>query len=105
LCSKIELIDSASAGSGEKALAAGNSALRCTPRTDGREGGLLSVILEVDAHAYLARVLIRQSGGVETEFRFGNWQENVPVPEVQFHFQPPLGVSVVDEGTLADQFH
>jgi len=105
LCSKIELIDSDSAGPGEKALGAGNSVLRCTPRTDGQEGGLAGVILEVDAHAYLSRVLIRQSGGVETEFRFGNWQENVPVPEVQFHFQPPPGVSVVDEGTLADQFH
>jgi hypothetical protein len=34
-------------------------------------------------------------------FQFANWQENIPVPEVKFHFVPPSGVSIVDESTLS----
>ena len=39
------------------------------------------------------------------EFRFGNWQENIPIPEVQFHFQPPEGVTIVDEESLLTGIH
>jgi outer membrane lipoprotein-sorting protein len=50
----------------------------------------------------MARVVIREVGNAETEFRFGNWQENIPIPEVKFHFQPPPGVAVVDQSSLLD---
>ena len=51
------------------------------------------------------RVVIHQAGDVTTEFRFGNWQENIPIPEAKFHFQPPPGVSIVDEESLAGEVH
>lgn len=44
----------------------------------------------------LARILVRQSGGVSLEFRFANWQFDPPLPELLFHFSPPMGVAVVN---------
>ncbi|MGC1660440.1 MAG: outer membrane lipoprotein carrier protein LolA [Candidatus Acidiferrales bacterium] len=60
------------------------------------------ILIETDPNYYITRVLIRQAGGLETEFRFGNWQENLPISELKFHFQPPPGVAVVDEQSLAN---
>ena len=51
----------------------------------------------------MSSVVIREPGNIETEFRFGNWEENVPIPEGKFHFQPPPGVAVVDEESLANE--
>jgi outer membrane lipoprotein-sorting protein len=45
----------------------------------------------------LADVRVLQPGGVELEFRFGQWQEGLPVEEAMFRFQPPPGVTVLDE--------
>jgi outer membrane lipoprotein carrier protein len=84
----------------EKAAAPGNSVLRCLPRDASGSDASLQVLFETDANANLVRVLIREAGHVETEFRFGNWEENIAIPEVKFHFQPPPGVSITDEESL-----
>jgi outer membrane lipoprotein carrier protein len=75
----------------------------CTPRANSAtEGGALGeVLLETDAADRLVHVVIREPGNVETEFRFGNWEENLPIPETTFHFSPPWGVAIVDEATVA----
>lgn len=44
----------------------------------------------------LARILVRESGGIELEFRFTHWQFNPAVEESLFHFSPPLGVAIVN---------
>jgi outer membrane lipoprotein-sorting protein len=54
----------------------------------------------MDPSSRLVRVLIREAGDVETEFRFGDWQENVTLPEAKFHFEPPAGVAIVNEADL-----
>jgi outer membrane lipoprotein-sorting protein len=41
-------------------------------------------------------VLFRERGGVEVEFRFGDWQLNPPLPDSFFHFTVPLGVAIVN---------
>lgn len=106
LCRQVQLVDPAKASNaGEKPIAAGDSVLHCDPRGDSASSDLRGVLLEVDPQNYLVRVVIRETGDVETEFRFGNWQENVPLAEAQFHFQPPPGVSVVDEGSFSDEMH
>jgi len=74
-------------------------ALRCLPKSE--EAPFREVIFEVDAAYRLARILIREPGDVETEFLFANWQEDVALPEVMFHFQAPPGVAIVDESSLA----
>jgi outer membrane lipoprotein-sorting protein len=61
------------------------------------------VLFETDPGGQLVRVLIREPGRVETEFRFGNWEENGVIPEVKFHFEPPPGVAIVDEESLAGE--
>jgi outer membrane lipoprotein carrier protein len=44
----------------------------------------------------LARLLVRQSGGVQVEFRFQNWRMDPPVSESLFRFEVPLGVAIVN---------
>ena len=52
-------------------------------------------------NAELVRVVIREPADVQTEFRFGNWKENVELAESKFHFEPPPGVAIVNEEDLA----
>lgn len=104
LCKQVQIIAPGTAMTDdEKALAAGNSVLRCEPRQDGGDSGLRDILMEVNPQDFLVRVLIRETGDVQMEFRFGNWKENVAVPESQFHFQPPPGVSVVDEAEMENE--
>jgi outer membrane lipoprotein carrier protein len=106
LCKQVVLVDPAAPSKDdEKPTAAGDSVLRCDPRGASGDTGLRAVYLETNPQNYLVRVVIRESGDVETEFRFGNWQADIPIAEAQFHFQPPPGVSVVDESSLVDQLH
>jgi outer membrane lipoprotein carrier protein len=112
LCRTIEIVDptAATADREESPTRIGDTVLRCVPRNDSGEaadasGSLREVLLETDPQSRLVGVLLRHSGNIETEFRFGNWEENVPIPEAQFHFQPPPGVTVVDEADLAGAIH
>jgi outer membrane lipoprotein carrier protein len=113
LCRSIEIVAPASSADGkaeDHRLQDGDTVLRCTPRNSSGDStdatdSLREVLLETDPQARLVRVVLREAGNIETEFRFGNWEENIPIPEAQFHFQPPSGVTVVDEATLAGAIH
>jgi outer membrane lipoprotein carrier protein len=112
LCGSIEIVGRTSAASDvpeTRPSEAGNTVLRCTPRKsagdDAPQEALRGVLLETDPQAHLVRVVLHEAGNVETEFRFGNWQENIPIAESQFHFQPPPGVTIVDEAVLAGAVH
>jgi outer membrane lipoprotein carrier protein len=113
LCRSIEIVAPASNAGGkpeDHPLQDDDTVLHCTPRkgtgdSDDATGSLREVLLETDTQARLVRVVLREAGSIETEFRFGNWEENIPIPETQFHFQPPPGVTVVDEATLAGAIH
>lgn len=54
------------------------------------------VLFELSADGELARLLIRDPGGVEVEFQFKNWERNPALAESLFHFSPPPGVAIVD---------
>ena len=64
-----------------------------------REGVFFEVVPET---GQLARILVRQGGGVEVEFRFTHWQFDPQIADSQFHFSPPLGVAIVN-GELPNQ--
>ena len=50
----------------------------------------------------LARIAIRQTGGIELEYRFGNWQLDIPLAADLFRFQVPVGVAIVDGASLSE---
>lgn len=99
----------------------GNVILSCRPRgekgkvkraddTEGSDGSLApideqfdEVLLEVDPQSgELADVRVLQPGGIQLEYRFRNWRENLPLPESLFRFQAPPGVAIVDQTKEAD---
>ena len=84
----------------------GDAVLRCVPRgTDAEGAATPDVLLEVDREGWLTRIVIHEAGNAQTEFRFGNWAENLPIAEEKFHFEPPPGVAIVDEESLAGEVH
>jgi outer membrane lipoprotein carrier protein len=112
LCSLVELID-------ESGLPPGHSVLRCLPKAEakgtpsvrsrasnttadpGAGEEFTEVLLEVDSGSgELARIEIRQPAGVDLEYRFGNWQTDIPLSEDLFRFQVPPGVAIVDGAGL-----
>jgi outer membrane lipoprotein carrier protein len=110
VCAHVDLV------SNERALSENDVVLRC--RVKGAAAGDSSakssnpeqdtlaapagsqndvVLFEVDRHSgELARLIVRQSGGVEVEFRFENWHLDPPLPESLFKFEPPAGVAIVN---------
>jgi outer membrane lipoprotein carrier protein len=100
LCQNLQMIDPASAKGWDKPLSQADKLLKCVPK--GADASSY-VVFEVDPDDRLGRVIIHDAGNTQTEFRFGNWEENIPIPEIKFHFQPPPGVAIVDEQSLADQ--
>ena len=62
-----------------------------------------SVYLEiVPASGELARVLVREKGGVEIEFKFASWRFDPPVADSFFHFDVPPGVAIVNGESSAE---
>jgi outer membrane lipoprotein carrier protein len=108
VCARVEVAKS------EKATREGNVVLRCQVRgapadravpqeqrqeTPGAPNGGQgdTVFFEIEAGTgELARLLVRQSGGVQVEFRFENWHMNPTVPDSLFRFDVPLGVTIVN---------
>jgi outer membrane lipoprotein carrier protein len=101
LCSKIDLVNQLT---GQKGTPSGHAILRCLPKesknlSDGNE--YTEVLLEMDTTSgELARIEIRQPGGIELEYRFGNWQSDIALAAYLFRFQVPAGVAIVDGSSL-----
>jgi outer membrane lipoprotein carrier protein len=99
LCSQIDLIN-------QSGIPSGHAVLRCLPKqsknlSEGNE--YTEVLLEVDTSSgELARIDVRQPGGIELEYRFGNWQSDIPLAGDFFHFQVPVGVAIVDGASLSE---
>src|SRR6266436_6160617 len=56
-----------------------------------------SVFFEIDTNSGdLARVLVRDPGGVGIEFSFTNWRMDPQVPDSLFRFDGPKGVAIVN---------
>ena len=108
LCRSIEIVEpKRDGGPVENPSRTGNTVLRCVPRAGASDTGeeIRDVLLEVDAGAHLVRIVIQQPGNLTTEFRFGGWEENLPLPDAKFRFVPPAGVAVLDEASLAATIH
>jgi hypothetical protein len=105
----------------QKGVPATHAILRCFPKGEKRteqaspaeaplpagnaqeEVDFTEVLLEVDrSSGELARIDIRQPGGIELEYRFGDWQVDLALPDDMFRFQVPAGVAVVDGAALSE---
>jgi outer membrane lipoprotein carrier protein len=108
VCSHVEFADA------EKPLAEGDAVLRCAvrgekdaARTNEPENALGAsandvVFFEVARDSgELARLIVRQAGGIEVEFRFENWRFDPAIRDSMFRFEPPPGVAIVN-GERAD---
>jgi len=99
LCSQIDVIT-------QRGIPAGHAVLRCLPKEakgPSADRDYTEVLLELDATSgELARIEIRQPGGIELEYRFGNWQSDIPLAGDLFRFQVPAGVAIVDGASLAE---
>jgi outer membrane lipoprotein carrier protein len=113
-CRDVSIDDSSSktAKPDDRPTDPGNTVLRCLPRgqasnapDDAGAENIREVLFEASPDSHLVRVLIRQPGNLETEFRFGDWQENITIPETKFHFVAPRGVEIVDEAKLSGEIH
>jgi outer membrane lipoprotein carrier protein len=78
-------------------LAAGNVVLRGVP--EALAGRVSEILLEVTPDHRIARIVIAEGDGSETEYRFSEQKEDIAVSEARFHFTPPPGIEIV-EGTL-----
>jgi hypothetical protein len=55
------------------------------------------VLLEIGRQTgELARIVIRDKGGVGMEFHFAGWKDDPVIAEALFHFEPPPGVAIVN---------
>jgi len=109
ICSRVELADA------EKPLREGDTVLRCKVRGEKQSaasadepdtvlggGGTDAVFFEVARDSgELVRLIVRQAGGIEVEFRFENWRFDPTLPDTMFRFEPPTGVAIVN-GELPD---
>jgi outer membrane lipoprotein carrier protein len=108
LCRTIDVVEAQNDDKpSDRPLGAEDTMLRCVPRNESADadGEVSEVLIESDPEAHLVRLLVRQPGKLETEFRFANWEENLAIPEAKFHFELPPNVAVVDEATLAGAIH
>jgi outer membrane lipoprotein-sorting protein len=58
------------------------------------------VLLEVTPENRLSRIYIEELDGSQTDFRFKEQKENVPVADSRFSFKPPTGVEVMEATEL-----
>jgi len=71
---------------------------------DSQEGGPdQTVFLEIaPVTGELARVLVREKGGVVVEFKFAAWRFDPPVADSFFRFDVPPGVAIVNAESPAE---
>src|ERR1700738_1383041 len=109
ICSRVELADA------EKPLRDADAVLRCILRGEKQNaasadepesvlggGGTDAVFFEVARDSgELARLIVRQAGGIAVEVRFWHWRFPPALPDTMFRFEPPAGVAIVN-GELAE---
>lgn len=110
VCASVELT------SAEKPATPGDSVLYCPLRgedtksqqplagssANNQNAPEQSVYLEVaPATGELARVLVREKGGIEVEFKFTAWRFDPPLPDSFFRFDVPPGVAIVNAESAA----
>jgi hypothetical protein len=103
VCSRVELASGVRAENPDDVMlrcilrGADNPSRNPDPQVTPGGGSVDAVFFEVGRDSgELARLLVRQAGGVQVEFRFANWHMDPPVADSLFHFDVPPGVAIVN---------
>lgn len=80
-------------------LQPGDVVLRGVPKA--MRDRVSEVVLEVSPAQELTRIVIMGTDGSITDFHFSAIQENIPVQDSFFRFNPPPGVPVIQEDQVA----
>jgi outer membrane lipoprotein carrier protein len=73
--------------------------LRGVPK--GMNDRISDVLLEISPAHEITRIVIQEIDGAVTDFRFSGMQENMPLPDSLFHFNPPPGVRIIQDDQVA----
>ncbi len=80
-------------------LQSGDLVLRGVPKT--MRDRVSEVLLEISPAHQITRIVIQGTDGASTEFRFSQIEDNVPLADSFFRFQPPPGVAVIQDDQAA----
>jgi len=75
-------------------LSPGNVVLRGVPTA--MRDRINQVLLEISPDCHIARIILEETDGGVTEYRFADQKEDMAIAEQRFRFVPPAGVEVVD---------
>jgi outer membrane lipoprotein carrier protein len=81
-------------------LQPGDVVLRGVPK--GMKDRVSEVLLEVSPAQQLTRIVIMGTDGSTTDFHFAEIEENVPLTDSFFRFNPPPGVPTIQEDHAAE---
>jgi outer membrane lipoprotein carrier protein len=76
----------------------GDVVMRGVPK--GMKDRVSEVVLEISPSHEIVRIVIQGVDEATTDFRFTNIEENVPVPDSLFRFEPPAGVTVITDNQV-----
>jgi outer membrane lipoprotein carrier protein len=79
--------------------AAGTVLVRGVPK--GMADRVSEMTLEVNAKGQIQRILLEETDGSQTEFAFSAIEENTPVEDSRFRFQPPPGVELIESALVS----
>jgi outer membrane lipoprotein carrier protein len=79
--------------------APGNMVLRGIPK--GMKDRISEILLEVSPVYRITRMLIRETDGTTTDFRFSGQEEDVPMEDKLFRFVPPPGVEIIEQREIS----
>ena len=54
------------------------------------------IVLEVTPDHHIVRIIVREVDGSETEYRFVDQKEDIPMMDARFQFQPPPGTETAE---------
>jgi len=73
--------------------------LRGVPK--GMNDRISEVLLEISPAHQITRIVIQETDGATTDFRFSEMHENVPLQDSLFRFNPPPGIKVIQDDQVA----
>lgn len=83
---------------GATAWRPGNAVLSGVPKR--LKARVQRVLLEISPGSLIERIVIEETDGSTTEFRFSNLAENRPVADDRFRFRAPPGVETIESAEL-----